>query len=672
MTTHEAKQKILLLTEQIVRHNYNYYVLSQPVISDYEFDNLLNELIALEKQFPELLEADSPSQKVGGEITKEFRTVLHKYPMLSLSNIYSEEEFHDFVNRIDKGLNNERFEYVCEHKFDGVAISLIYKSGKLVQAITRGDGVQGDDVTANIKTIRNIPLKLKKGNYPDEFEIRGEIIMHREAFNKLNKERIENEEVPYANPRNFTSGTIKLLNSGMVAKRPLDCFLYSLLGKDLPFNKHYENIEAARSWGFNVSKNVTKCFSAEEASEFLKLWEKQRKNLSYDIDGVVIKVNDYEQQHKLGFTAKSPRWAIAYKYKPEQISTILKSISYQVGRTGAITPVANLEPVLLAGTVVKRASLHNANEIERLDVRIGDTVFVEKGGEIIPKITGVDLSKRTNNSVKIQYIDKCPECNTMLIRIEGEAVHYCPNEDSCATQRKGKIEHFVSRKSMNIDGLGEEIVSALYENKLIKDISDLYYLKREQLLQLDRMGEKLVSNILESIDRSKQITFDKVLFALGIRHVGSTIAKKLAYHFKTIDSLISAPYNELINVEEIGEKIAQSINLFFQNKKNIFIIEKLKNAGVQFELKYDKTNQLKSNKLDGLSFVISGVFKKFTRDELKQTVEDNSGKILSSVSGNTNFLIAGENMGPGKLDKAKKLNIKIISEEEFVNLLNQI
>jgi len=667
MTREEAKQRIEELSKQIEEHNYRYYQLAEPIISDFEFDALMNELIKLEKEFPEFLSPESPSQRVGGTITKEFKTVKHKYPMLSLSNTYSEEELKEFDNRIKKTLNKD-FEYVCELKYDGVAIGLTYVNGKLKQAVTRGDGEKGDDVTTNVKTIKSIPLKLRGNNYPEEFEIRGEIFMPRKVFDEINKEREEIGDPPLANPRNAAAGTLKMQDSSIVAKRKLDCFLYFVLGENLPYKSHYENLIAAKEWGFKVPEYIRKVKSIEEVYEFIKYWEQKRFSLPFDTDGVVVKVNNYEDQNILGFTAKSPRWAIAFKYKAEQATTILESISYQVGRTGAITPVANLKPVLLAGTIVKRASLHNADIIEKLDVRIGDTVFVEKGGEIIPKITGVDISKRNLFSQKTQFISTCPECNTKLIRPEGFAQYFCPNENGCPPQIKGKIAHFTSRKAMAIESLGEETIEQLFNAGLIRNIADIYDLKKEQIVLLDRMAEKSAQNLIDGIEQSKKVPFERVLYALGIRHVGETTAKKLAYYFKNIDALKSASKEQLLDVGDIGEVIAQSIKDYFSNPQNITLIERLKQVGLQFSLSEE---QLANNtdKLKGLTFVISGVFNKISREDLKKLIEQNGGKNTGSISGKTSYLVAGENAGPEKIKKAQSLGVKIISEDEFFDLL---
>ncbi|MBK7667395.1 MAG: NAD-dependent DNA ligase LigA [Sphingobacteriaceae bacterium] len=668
-----AKARIEELSKQLEQHNYNYYVLDNPTISDFDFDKLLEELIALEKQFPEFLNAESPSQRVGGQITKEFKSVKHKYPMLSLSNSYSTEDMEDFDRRVCEGLGmkgNDLFaqeiEYVCELKFDGLSIGLTYVDGKLQYAVTRGDGVQGDDVTTNVKTIKSIPLKLRE-NFPKEFEIRGEIFFPRKVFDAINKEREDIGEPPLANPRNAASGTMKMQDSAVVAKRNLDCFLYHMLGENVPHQKHYENILAAKSWGFKTSEHTKVCSGIQEVLKFIEHWDKERHNLPFEIDGIVIKVNDYKQQNNLGFTAKSPRWAIAYKFKAEQVSTELQSISYQVGRTGAITPVANLKPVLLAGTTVKRASLHNADIIEKLDVRIGDFVYVEKGGEIIPKIIGVDLSKRPADSKTI-YIDACPECGTKLVRHEDEAAHYCPNEMGCAPQVKGKIEHFVARKGMNIDSLGGETIAQLYEVGLIKNIADLYDLKKEQLLPLERMAEKSADNLIEGIEASKKVPFERVLFAIGIRHVGETTAKKISKKVKSIKVLLNSTKEELLAIDEVGEIIAVSIAEHFSNPNNKNIVDRLIAKGLQFELS-EEQQQGGSDKLKDLSIVISGVFEKFSRDQYKEMIELHGGKNSSSISKKTSYVLAGDNMGPEKLKKAESLGVKIINEDEFLELI---
>jgi len=681
MDKEKAKSRILELTDIINEHNHRYYVLAKPVISDYDFDMLLKELTDLEAEFPEFVLPDSPTVRVGGDITKEFNQVQHKFPMLSLSNTYSEEELRDFDTRVKKAIGND-FEYVCELKYDGVSISLSYVNGLLQHAVTRGDGFKGDDVTTNIKTIRTIPLKLK-GDYPGDFEIRGEIFFPIDSFNRFNKERIENGYDPFANPRNAAAGSIKMQDSSEVARRPLDCFLYYLSGEKLPYNNHYTNLLKAKEWGFNVPKYIARCGTIEEVFDFIHEFEEKRDNLPFEIDGVVIKVNDYTQQEELGNTAKSPRWAIAYKYKAERVSTRLNSISYQVGRTGAITPVANLEPVQLAGTTVKRASLHNADIIEELDVREGDLVFVEKGGEIIPKIVGIDLSSRSDNSKEVVYIDKCPECGTSLVRKEGEANHYCPNESGCPPQIKGRIEHFISRNAMNIDSLGEGKIETLFDNDLVKDVSDLYYLTYDDLLGLEKVieakddkkekklsfKEKTTINILKGIEASKEIPFDKVLYALGIRYVGQTVAKKLAAHYLNIDSLKKVSYEELILVDEIGEKIAESVLNYFSRDKNLNIIERLREKGVQFELK--EVIEVKSAKLEGKVIVASGKLENFNREEIKKTIIEHGGKPVSSVSKKTDFLLAGENTGPNKLAKAKELGILVINEYEFMELIKE-
>ncbi|MBS1638333.1 MAG: NAD-dependent DNA ligase LigA [Bacteroidetes bacterium] len=670
-----AKHRIHTLSAELEQHNYNYYVLDKPTISDYEFDKLLEELIDLEKKYPELALPNSPTQRVGGQVTKEFKAVQHKYAMLSLSNSYSVEDMLDFDRRVREGLGltgNTLFgnavDYVCELKFDGLSIGLTYVDGELVQAVTRGDGVQGDDVTTNVKTIRSIPLKLK-GNYPKEFEIRGEIFLPHKAFEAINKEREDIGEPPLANPRNAASGTMKMQDSGVVAKRKLDCYLYHMLGDQVPHQKHYDNVMAAKSWGFKISEHTTLCHGIDEVLKYIEHWDKARYKLPFDIDGIVIKVNDYRQQQNLGFTAKSPRWAMAYKFKAEQVSTELQSISYQVGRTGAITPVANLKPVLLAGTTVKRASLHNADIIEKLDVRIGDHVYVEKGGEIIPKIVGVDLSKRPAHAHKTKYITHCPECGTELIRHEGEAQHYCPNEDGCAPQVKGKMEHFVARKAMNIDSLGSETIEQLYDAGLLKNIADIYDLQKEQLLPLDRMAEKSAQNLIDGIESSKQVPFERVLFAIGIRHVGETTAKKIARKVKSIDVLMHSTTGQLLEIDEVGEIIAKSIHAYFSDPHHKKVIQRLRAKGLQFELS-ESQQQAGTEKLKGLTFVISGVFNKHSREQYKEMIELNGGKNSGSISGKTSYVLAGENMGPEKLKKAQSLGVKLINEDEFLSLLN--
>ncbi|MDB5000789.1 MAG: ligase LigA [Mucilaginibacter sp.] len=671
MSPNEAKDKIQALTAELRQHTYNYYVLAMPTISDYDFDKKLEQLSALEKQFPEFADPESPTQVVGGDITKEFVTVKHRWPMLSLGNTYNEQELIDFDQRVRKAIG-DNFEYVCELKFDGLSMSLTYENGKLARAVTRGDGTQGDDVTVNVRTIHSIPKKLAAGNYPDLFEIRGEVFMHLKAFERLNKERIDNGEVPYANPRNFASGTIKLQDSAEVARRPLDCFLYGLYTEKTLFKTHWESLEAVKNWGFHVNDHSRLCSNINSVLEFIDYWDKERFDLSYDIDGIVIKVNNYSQQQELGFTAKSPRWAISYKFKAERVETELLQVTYQVGRTGAVTPVANLKPVLLAGTTVKRATLHNADEItERLKLHEHDTVFVEKGGEIIPKIISVNLDKRKPDAKPIEYITHCPACGTPLLRTEGEAAWYCPNDEGCPPQIVGKMQHFIGRKAMNIDGLGDETIETLYRQEFIKHISDLYILheRADELKKLGRFGEKSINNMLDGIEKSKQMPFEKVLFGLGIRYVGETVAKKLVAHFKTIDNLMAATVEELIAAEEIGGRIAQSITEYFDDENHKQEIEKLKARGLQFVAE-EKEVTFASDKLSGQSFIISGVFEKYSRDELKDLIEQNGGKILSSISAKLNYLVAGDNMGPAKLEKANKLNIPIISDEELLAMIS--
>ncbi len=669
MNSEEAKLTIKRITSELKQHSYQYYVLAQPSISDTEFDIMLKKLEALEKEYPQYQNPDSPTLKVGGSITKEFKNIVHKYPMLSLGNTYSEQELVEFDQRVTKAIGKQ-VPYVCELKFDGLAIGITYKDGKLVQAVTRGDGTKGDDVTENVKTIRSIPHQLKPGDYPDEFEIRGEIFMHRKAFEKMNAERAENGEQIYANPRNFAAGTIKLQDSAEVAKRPLDCYLYFIYADNLPIKSHAESLKVAERWGFPVCQHYVLCETITEALEFIHHWENKRNTLSFDIDGIVIKVDDYNIQNELGFTAKSPRWAISYKYKAQQAETILEKVSYQVGRTGAVTPVANLKPVLLAGTTVKRATLHNANEIERLDLCEGDWVFVEKGGEIIPKIIGVNLAKRKSGLSLVQYPTLCPECQSILSRKEGEAVHYCLNDTDCPPQIIGKIQHFISRKAMNMDGIGDETVEYFYREKLIKSIADLYDLpnKKERLLSLDRFGEKSVTKLLEGLEASKQMPFERVLFGLGIRFVGATVAKKLAMHFKTIDALMTASYDQLIEVDEIGERIAESVVKYFNMHSTELLIKHLRNKGLQLESKHIE-KEPQSDMLKDKTFVISGTFTKNSREGLKEIIEENGGKMLSGISTKLNYLVAGENMGPAKLQKANDLNIPIISEDDLLNML---
>lgn len=670
MSPAEAKTRIESLTSELKQHNYNYYVLAMPTIADYDFDKKLEELNALEKEYPGFADPNSPTQQVGGDITKDFVTVTHRWPMLSLGNTYNEQELLDFDQRIRKAIG-DNFEYVCELKFDGLSMSLTYEDGLLVRAVTRGDGIQGDDVTTNVRTINTIPKRLKHGNYPSQFEIRGEVFMHLKAFERLNNERIEAGEVPYANPRNFASGTIKMQDSAEVARRPLDCFLYFLYTEKLLFRTHWESLQAVKNWGFHTNEHSKLCSTIDDVFKFISYWDKNRFDLSYDIDGIVIKVNSYAQQQELGFTAKSPRWAIAYKYKAEQVQTQLLAVTYQVGRTGAVTPVANLKPVQLAGTTVKRATLHNADEIEkRLKLHEHDWVFVEKGGEIIPKIISVNLDKRSPDAKPIKYLTHCPECGTELIRKEGEAASYCPNDEGCHPQIVGKMQHFISRKAMNIDGLGDETIETLYQNKFISRISDIYDLEQhsEELKKMGRFGEKSINNMLAGIEKSKEMPFEKVLFGLGIRYVGETVAKKLAAHFKNIDRLASATFDELITAEEIGERIALSIIEYFSDEKHKQEIEKLKTQGLQF-VTIEKEVKLASEKLSGQSFIISGVFEKYSRDELKDIIEQNGGKIVSSISAKLNFLVAGDNMGPAKLEKAQKLNIPIISDADLFEMI---
>jgi DNA ligase (NAD+) len=665
----EIQQRIQVLREELNQHNYNYYVLDKPIISDYDFDLKLKELQDLENAHPEFFDENSPSQRVGGAITKNFQTVPHEHRMYSLDNSYSKEELIDWEKRVQKVLGDVPLEYTCELKYDGASISITYENGKLKRAVTRGDGFQGDDVTNNIKTIKSIPLELK-GNFPATFDVRGEIILPFAGFEKMNQELIEIGETPYSNPRNTASGSLKLQDSAEVAKRPLDCLLYFLIGNQLPFNSQFEGLESARKWGFKVPKEATLARNLDEVFEFIEYWDVHRHDLPYETDGVVVKVNDFRHQEELGYTAKSPRWAIAYKFKSEQVSTKLISISYQVGRTGAITPVANLEPVQLAGTIVKRASLHNADQIEKLDIRVGDTVFVEKGGEIIPKIIAVDLSKRPENTEPTAYISHCPECQTALIRNEGEANHYCPNFYGCPPQIIGRIQHFISRKAMDIEGLGGETVALLFNNNLVQNYADLYELTVEQILPLERMAQKSAENLVNGVKNSTTIPFERVLYALGIRFVGETVAKKLAKHYKNIDALSQATLMDLILVDEIGDRIAQSVIDFFENQENRTIINRLKNYGVQFEV-IEKINPNATNKLSGKTFVVSGVFEKFSRDELKKAIEDNGGKVGSSISAKTDYVVAGDNMGPAKLEKANKLNIPVISEDGFITILNE-
>lgn len=676
MTPEQAQERIETLTSALNKHNHLYYVLDQPAISDFEFDQLLDELIRLENQFPQLRSDTSPSQRVGGTVTKAFTAIKHKYPMLSLANSYSADDMLEFDRRVREGLgltngslfDEQQVEYVCELKFDGLSIGITYENGQLTRAVTRGDGTQGDDVTTNAKTIRSLPLALH-GNYPAVFEIRGEIFMPRPVFNAINKEREEIGDAPLANPRNAASGSMKIQDSKVVAARKLDCFLYNVLGDDIPFQTHFESLEAAKSWGFKVNHHARKCQGIDEVMAFIAHWDKARFQLDYDTDGIVIKVNDYRQQRALGFTAKSPRWAIAYKFKAEQVSTLLEKITYQVGRTGAITPVANLKPVALGGTTVKRASLHNADIIAKLDVREGDTVYVEKGGEIIPKIIGVDLSKRPIGSAPTIYITQCPECHTPLVREAGEAAWFCPNDSSCAPQVKGRIEHFVSRRAMNIDSLGAETIDQLFEAQLINGIADLYDLKLEQLLPLERMAEKSASNLIAGIKASSDVPFERVLFALGIRHVGETTAKKIARKMQSLEALMHADRETLLAIDEVGEIIADSLLAYFADASHRALLSRLKTAGLKFET--DAPVGETSEKFKGLTFVISGVFERHSRDQLKEIIEAHGGKNSGSISGKTSYVLAGDNMGPEKLKKAQSLGLKIISEADFEALLAQ-
>lgn len=662
------KNKIDSLRKEIDLYNYRYYVLNDPAVSDFEFDALMRELQELEQQYPEYYDPMSPTQRVGSDITTSFEQVYHRYPMLSLSNTYSEGEVGDFYDRVRKALN-EDFELVCELKYDGTSISLVYEQGRLVRAVTRGDGEKGDDVTSNVKTIRSIPLKLH-GNYLPSFEIRGEILMPWAAFDEINKEREAQEEPLFANPRNAGSGTLKLQNSAIVASRKLDSFLYSLLGDDLPFATHADSLSAARTWGFKISDAIKVCKSLDEVFDFIRFWDTERKKLPVATDGIVIKVNSFAQQKFLGYTAKSPRWAIAYKYQAEKAITRLNSVSYQVGRTGAVTPVANLDPVLLSGTMVKRASLHNADIIKSLDLHIGDMVYVEKGGEIIPKITAVALEERILLGDEVRFITKCPECGAELIRYEGEAAHYCPNENACPPQIKGKIEHFVSRKAMSIEGLGSETISLLYEKGMLKNIADIYDLKVPDLARLERLGNKSAQNIKESCVKSKNIPFERVIFALGIRFVGETVARKLASAFGNIDNLEKAGLEDLIAVDEIGERIAGSVVRYFSDERNIEIIQKLREYGLQMSLSEEKLKE-RTALLEGKTIVISGTFKEYSRDEYKSLIEQNGGKSTGSVSSKTSFILAGENMGPEKLKKAENLGVGIVNERDFLIMLGK-
>ncbi len=661
------QQKIISLRDELREHNHNYYVLDNPTISDYEFDIKLKELQKLEEENPEFYDETSPTLRVGGAVTKNFETIQHEYRMYSLDNSYSKDDLEDWEKRIQRILGDVPVEYTCELKYDGASISLTYEDGKLVRAVTRGDGYQGDDVTTNIKTIKSVPLLLK-GDYPPKFDIRGEIILTLEGFAKMNQERVANGEEPYMNPRNTASGSLKLQDSALVAERPLECLLYSIVGKNLGITSQFEMLDKARSWGFKVPTVAKHCKTTDEVMQFVEHWDVYRHDLPYETDGVVIKVNSLRYQEELGYTAKAPRWAMAYKFKAEQVSTVLNEITYQVGRTGAITPVANLEPVLLAGTTVKRASLHNADQIEKLDIREGDTVFVEKGGEIIPKIIAVDLGKRPEGSHPTQYIQHCPECETELIRKEGEAQHFCPNDTGCPTQITGRIQHFISRKAMDIEGMGSETVELLFKEGLIANYADLYVLTKEQVMPLERMAEKSAENLVNGVEASKTIPFERVLFALGIRYVGETVAKKLAKAYKNIDALKAASEEELVSVDEIGGRIAESVVQFFANPTNVEIVERLKSYGLQFSLSEEQLEN-QSDKLKGQTFVVSGVFETIGRTELKKLIEDNGGKVSSSISSKTSFLVAGANMGPSKKTKAEGLGVPIISEQEFLKML---
>lgn len=660
-------ERIDQLREELHAHNYNYYVLNAPVISDQEFDRLMRELQELEAKHPEHFDANSPTMRVGSDINKNFVQVEHRYPMLSLGNTYSEAEVTEFYERVRKSLN-EDFEICCEMKFDGTSISLTYEDGKLVRAVTRGDGTKGDDVTDNVRTIRSVPLLLHGEGYPKSFEIRGEILMPWVVFEELNRERELREEPLFANPRNAASGTLKSQNSSVVANRKLDAYLYYLLGDNLPFDGHYENLQAAEKWGFKISHIMRKVRSLDEIFAFINYWDIERKNLPVATDGIVLKVNSLRQQRNLGYTAKSPRWAIAYKFQAEQALTKLLKVTYQVGRTGAVTPVANLEPVQLSGTVVKRASLHNADIIASLDLHIGDMVYVEKGGEIIPKITGVDIASRPADSEKVEFITHCPECGSRLIRYEDEAAYYCTNETNCPPQIKGKIEHFISRRAMNIEGLGPETVDQFYQEGMIHDVADLYALKAGEISRLERLGEKSAENIVKGIEASKQVPYERVLFALGIRFVGETVAKKVARAFRSIDALEAATLDDLIHVDEIGEKIAQSIILYFANEQNRRLVERLRQAGLRMEAAEEDLSG-HTDILQGKSVVVSGVFARHSRDEYKALIEKHGGKNVGSISKKTSFILAGENMGPSKQEKASQLGIPIVSEEEFLSMI---
>ena len=668
MKPSEAKVRIEILRKEIGEHNKRYYVDNQPSVSDFEFDLLLNELETLEKKFPQYKSDDSPSRRVGSDIKNEFEQYEHEYPMLSLGNTYNEDELRDFDARARK-IIAEPFEYTCELKFDGASISIIYRGGKLFRALTRGDGLKGDDVSENVKTIRSIPLSVKGRDIPDEFTVRGEIVMPRAVFDNLNSERTRDNLPPFANPRNAAAGTLKLLDSKTVASRKLDCLIYAVLSDELPHDNHFHNLKVVSGWGFKVPDSISLCKDIDEVQEYISAWENRRRDLPYDTDGVVIKINNLGVQEELGFTAKSPRWAIAYKYKAEEALTKLLSVSYQVGRTGAVTPVANLEAVLLSGSTVRRATLHNSDQIALLDLHLGDMVYVEKGGEIIPKIVGVDHSRRNEENIKIEFITSCPECGTQLVKNENESNHFCPNYLHCPPQLKGRIEHFISRKAMDIDGLGEETIDLLFSKNLIRTFADLYDLRQEQLVPLERMGEKSAANIIKSILRSVETPYNRVLFALGIRHVGETVAKTLASRFNSIDLLINASSDELTSVNEIGPKIASSIISYFSDRENMDLIRRLRDKGIRFAS--DKTTGKSGNVLEGKVIVISGVFQRHTREEYKEIIENNGGKNSTSVSSKTSFILAGENMGQSKKDKANQLGIPLMGENEFLRLISE-
>ena len=665
----QVKARIDFLCKELERHNHLYYVLSNPEITDFEYDQLMKELTQLETMHPEFKQANSPSTRVGSDLNIEFQQFAHNYPMLSLGNTYSTQELIDFDQRIRKALD-EDYSYVAELKYDGVAISLSYKNGELIRALTRGDGQTGDEVSANIKTIKSIPIVLQGDDFPEEFEIRGEVYMPHASFNYLNDEKTAIGENPFANPRNAAAGTLKMQNSSLVAKRKLDCFLYYMLGENLPYRSHYKNLMKAKEWGFRIPDAITECKNIQEVIRYIEHWNIERKKLPFDIDGVVLKIDNLDLQEELGYTAKSPRWAISYKFKADQVETRLISVDYQVGRTGAITPVANLEPVLLAGTTVKRASLHNADQIKLLDIRMNDMVYVEKGGEIIPKIVGVNKEARNHEQKELVFIDRCPDCGSELTRLEGEAKHYCPNSYACPTQIKGRIQHFISRKAMNMEGLGEETIELFYEKGLLKDIPGLYELRKEDIELLEGHGEKSAQNILNGLEKTKEVPFEKVLFAIGIRFVGETVAKNLAKAFKTIDALEAASFEELIEVEDIGSRIAQSVIDFFREDINKELVCKLKNQGLQFVIHEESKAQ--SDKLKGLNIIISGTFTHYSREEIKNLIEKHGGKNVSSISSKTDYLIAGDKIGPAKLDKAKKLKVQLISEEDFIKMIDEV